>query len=125
MATGLGKVIRDRAVQLRDALSGGGIPTSLEAAQVQLPGAWVTFVSATPETMSGYRLRFHVYLIAPETGSSLATMDTLGELLPKALDVIEPDEDITAMTVTLPTAPATPMPAMRLVVDELADINED
>lgn len=124
MATGLGQLIRDEAVDLRDLLAGqGGLPTSLEPSQVQLPGAWVSFAQASPETMSAYALRFHVFLIVPAYESQLQTMDALAGLLAKALEVIEPEDDqpITATTVTLPTYPATPMPAYRLVVDVLAE----
>ena len=128
MATGLGKLIRDEAVGLRDLLSGqAGIPTSLEPGQVQLPGAWVSFAQASPETMSGYSLRFNVYLIVPAYDSQLQTMDALAGLLAKVLEVIAPEDDqpITATAVTLPTNPAVPMPAYRVVVDVLAEPDEE
>lgn len=124
MAGGLGQAIRDGAVQLRDVLAGpGGIPTSLEPAQVQVPGAWVSFAQASAETMSGYALRFNVFLIVGAAESQLQTMDALARLLARALDVVEPEDDspIIATTVTLPTNPATPLPAYRLVVDVLAE----
>jgi hypothetical protein len=124
MATGLGQAIRDQAVGLRDLLNGqAGISTSLEPSQVQLPGAWVSFAQASAETMSGYALRFNVFLIVPAYESQLQVMDALAGLLAKALDVIEPEDDqpITATAVTLPTNPATPMPAYRVVVDVLAE----
>lgn len=124
MATGLGQLIRDQAVGLRDLLAGeGGIPTSLEPSQVQLPGAWVSFAQASPETMSAFSLRFNVFLIVPAFDSQLQVMEALAVLLAKALEVIEPEDDqpITATAVTLPTNPATPMPAYRVVVDMLAD----
>lgn len=126
MPADLGRAVRDRAVGLRAVLAGAGIPTSLEPDQVQSEkgGAWVSMRTITAETMEGYLVRFHVYLVAPAVGV-LQAMDILGGLLTKALTVIEPDEPInTATSITLPHSPTTPLPAYLLVVDEMVDPND-
>lgn len=123
----LGRAVRDRAVALRAALAGAGIPATLEPDQVQPDGgAWVSMRTISPLTMDeGYAVRFHVYLIAPSVGA-LEAMDVLGDLLDKALTVIEPDEPInTATSLTLPHTPSQPLPAYLLVVDELVDAKKE
>lgn len=124
--TGIGRAVRDRAVALRAALAGAGVPATLEPADVQTEGAWVSMRTITPLTMDeGYSVRFHVYLVAPGVGA-LEALDVLGGLLTRALTVIEPDEPInTATALTLPHTPNQPLPAYLLVVDELVDASEE
>lgn len=128
MAPGLGRAARDKALELRAALAGAGIPATLEPDQVatERGGAWITMRTITPLTMDeGYEVRFHIYLVAPEMGA-LQALEVLGDLLTKALTVIEPDEPInTAAALTLPHTPTVPLPAYLLVSDEMVDANEE
>ena len=118
----LGAKAKAKAVELRNALAGAGVPSSLDPGAVNVPGAWVTVRTITPLTLSGAaQVRFDVYLIAPE-GPALEAWDHLAKLLNAALDVVDPDEPIdTASRVVLPHTPTQPLPAFRLVVDELID----
>lgn len=121
---GLGPALKARAYQLRSVLAAAGIPATLEPGDVQEGGAWVQFVSVAALTMDeGYTARFHVYLIAPAV-DTVQALDVLGDLLDKALSVLEPDEAITAPGLALPHSPNQVLPAYRLVVDELIDAKE-
>lgn len=120
MAT-LGEAIKATAKSLRDTLAGAGVPASLNPGDVMTPGAWVQTRTATPETMTAWRVRFHVYLIAPDA-SAMEAWDVLSPMLDKALTVVDPDESInTATSVVLPHGP-TALPAIQLVIDELVDV---
>lgn len=121
---GLGAAIKARAVQLRNTLAGAGIPADLDGGSVDPPGAWVRVVTAEPATVTGWTVRFHVWLIAPAV-SVIEAWDLLAPLLDKALTVVDPDEPInTATAVSLPHTPTQPLPAFLLVVDELVEPEE-
>lgn len=121
---GLGPALKAKAYELRSALAGAGVPATLEPGDVQEGGAWVQFVTVTPLTMDqGWTARFYVYLVAPAV-DTVQAFDVLGEVLDKALTVLEPDEPITAPGITLPHTPNQILPAYRLVVDELIDAKE-
>lgn len=118
----IGTAARDRAVALRDAINGAGVPSSLDPATVQVPGAWISVRTLDQLTLGDtWSVRFHVYLVAPAVGA-LEAWDILAGLLDKALTVVEPDETInTATSVALPHTPTQPLPAFQLVVDELVE----
>lgn len=119
-----GTAAKDRAVALRSALAGAGIPTTLEPGDVQVPGAWVSVRSMEPLTLDdAWTVRFHVYLVAPAVGA-LEAWDHLSKMLDRALTVLSPDEAVnTATSVTLPHTPSQALPAFLLVVDEAVDVN--
>lgn len=102
---------------LAAALTQLGIPASVEPAEVQVPGAWVTARTADVETLSGGgTLRTYVYLVAlphdfrssyRELGRLLALMPT--EWVAGELSLNE--------AVALPATPNEPLPAYRVPVD--------
>jgi hypothetical protein len=82
--------IRDELTRLRDALNGAGVPTSLDPATVQVPGAWITPRTITDLTMGGHgTLTAHVWLIAPDVGV-LEALDILNGLLELAVPIAGP-----------------------------------
>lgn len=120
-----GTAAKDRAIALRAALAGAGIPTSLDPGQVDVGdkgGAWVRIQSMDVVTLGDvWQVRFQVHLIAPDVGA-MEAWDLLSVLLDKALTVVEPDEAVnTAASVLLPHTPNQPLPAFVLVVDELVE----
>lgn len=125
MAEDLGAAVKRRAVALRDLLNGqAGIPTSLDPGSVQVPGAWVSVRTFTPTTMTAWTVRFHIFLIAGNVGT-VEALDKLGDLLTKALTVIEPDEPIQVTSTSLPHTPSQLLPAYLLTVDELVEADEE
>lgn len=113
---GLGASTATALAGLLAVLESAGVPASLNVGQVQPPGAWVTPRTITPERLDGGgQLRTYVYLIVSDTDAAQAVIN-LGQLLDKALTVIDPDEAVsTAEAVALPDSP--PLPAYRLTVD--------
>lgn len=104
----------------RDQLAGGGLPTSLEPAGTQVPGAWLSARSIVDETIGGgAQLRCYLYLLAGDVGV-IEAHDILAGLLDIArtvlVDELADDEDIsTAEAVALPDT--SPLPAYRVTVD--------
>jgi hypothetical protein len=107
---------------LRDALSAGGVPCSLDRQKLPVPGAWIT-----PETMHETGLdgsgvaRVSVFLVAPAAGEAEALSDLQG-LLAKALAVVDPDDDVDT-SVAL-TVRANALPAFRIPLDVDLPANE-
>jgi hypothetical protein len=112
--------IRLALTPVRDALAGAGVPTSLDPASVQVPGAWITPRSIDAMTMrGGGRLTYHLYLIAPAV-ATLQALDILNGLFDVAWTVIDPvteEGDVVdlAQGVALPSNPGTALPAFRLI----------
>ena len=97
-------------------LAGAGLRVTTESSTVAPPGVWVQARTVEVETLDeSSRLRVYVYLIASESGGRTALV-ALGELLDKALTVIDPDEP-TELNHSVALPDSAPLPAYRLVVD--------
>lgn len=117
----IGTAVRDRAVSVRNALAGVGIPTSLQPGDVQTPGGWLTLRTLDLSTLGEtWTARFYLYLIAPDV-EYLQALDILGGLLDRALRLVAPDEAIDTATSVQLRAGEPALPAYRLTIDELID----
>lgn len=107
-------------------LTAAGVPASINAGEVEVPGAWVHSRELYPgRTLAGgATLVVHVYLIAPDSDDETEALKLLAGLLAKALPVcpVDPESDYgqpidTGSTVQLPHTPGTILPAFRLVTE--------
>lgn len=95
-------------------LEGAGLRATLDRTKLPVPGAWVRPDTAGRLTLRGGRARCSVLLVCQPAGDVEVLAD-LVELLEKALQVIEPDEDVDT-SVVLPHN-GNALPAFRVVVD--------
>ncbi|QDF17427.1 hypothetical protein SEA_COEUR_9 [Gordonia phage Coeur] len=97
----------DRVV---DALTTAGIRASTDPRNLRLPGAWVTVHDiADPVLCGGYTIRADVCLITGDAGAPLS-IDKLGDMFDRALEVLTLDEPARPATVTPPGM--APCPAL-------------
>lgn len=109
---GLGAALKPAMVGLCQALTEAGVTATMTPAFVQTPGAWVSLVATRLVTLDeGAEADCAVFLIVGDTEDPLGA---LGVLLDKALDVIEPDGDVTTTSVNLPDSES--LPALRVPV---------
>lgn len=102
--------------ELARLLTAAGLPSSVDASDLNLPGGWVTLESFTSRGMGGdIRLTAVVYLIVPDTDPSRA-MPQLAAAYNQLRAVMSPDGPVVAQGVILPSAPTEPMPALRVPV---------
>lgn len=106
--------------ELAAALTAAGVPATLERGKVELGGAWVRPDTAARATLRGGTCRASVFLVVSQQADAEGLRD-LVEVLEKALDVIEPDEDVD--TTVLLSVRGNNLPAFRLQVD--LDLEEE
>lgn len=94
-------------------LTEAGVPTSTDAAELNLPGALIDVKAASFDTLDGYTLKVSILLVVPDTGPrrSLAALTTLYNL---AAQVVSPDGgDVMVRTTTLAETPG-PLPCLEI-----------
>lgn len=102
--------------QLVELLQGAGMSASLNPADVNLPGAWVTMTQLQPITLAGdIEIQAVVYLVAGDTDYAQA-YDQLADLYNTAATVLDPDGPVTPQGVVMP-GNTTAMPALRVPVN--------
>lgn len=102
--------------QLIDVLRGAGLEANMNAAELNLPGAWVTLDTLQAVTVGGgLQLTARVFLIVGETDNARA-LGGLLELMTKLLTVITPDGQVQAQGVVMPDG-STPLPALSVPVN--------
>lgn len=89
--------------------------TSMDPAEVNLPGAWLAVDEIRPHNVAGQlRLVCSLYLIS-EDKDALRAVEQLAELFNKARTVFTPDGPSITQGVVLPDS-STPMPALRVPI---------
>jgi hypothetical protein len=97
--------------ELCDDLTAGGVPATMDPADLNLPGAWVSVDAFVPEVLGGYSVKVTVYLIVPDTDPRRA-LERLGDLFDLCVNLgLLPAEDATATGVALPDG-GGPFPAL-------------
>lgn len=98
------------------ALQAAQVRASVDPAEVNLPGAWVTVEGIQAASLGGHhRLLCAVYLIAPDQDYGRA-MNALADLYNAAIPaVLLPDGPVVPQGVILP-GDTTPLPALRVPV---------
>lgn len=110
MAAGIKAALEALAADLTDA----GIVASIDASDLQAPCVWVDIDHLSPELMNGDGTVWAVlHLIAPNA-APLDALALLDALLADVLDVVDPEDDIQAETVILPSNASEGLPALRL-----------
>lgn len=106
-------------VDLAADLEAAEVRASLDPADVNLPGAWITVESIQAGNLAGTLiLGCVVYLIAPDQDYRRA-MEALAELYNKVVGptaVLTPDGPVVPQGVILPDT-STPLPALRVPVN--------
>lgn len=101
------------ADHIEAALASVDIPASVDPAEVQVPGAWISLVEVDAFTIGGGGIVVvDVYLIAPDTMPRQA-LAILGELSALALSVLDVERMTTNDALQLPDG-GRPMPAFKL-----------
>ena len=99
---------------LADKLTAAGVPATLSRHTLNVPGAWVRPDTASRTSLRGGTARVSVLLVVNQS-NDLEAVEDLVVLLDKALEVIDPDEDVD-LSVLLPHN-GNNLPACRLAVD--------
>lgn len=110
--------ILETAEGLCEALRAEGMRAAVDPRDLNAPCAWVSPNQATTGMyLCGEgELRVDIYLVSPDHGY-VRSLQTLENLLSKALQVIEPDEPVSLdSSVVLPDN-ANPLPAFMLTVN--------
>lgn len=115
----IGQSLQDIA----DQVTAAGVPASVDARNLNLPGAWVTpgLVSFDVMDAATAFMRFDVYLVAPDHGA-VHSLDALGGMLAKLRQAI-PVGEAQPVMVNLPNHGADAMPALLISID--AQLTED
>lgn len=102
---------------IRQTLQSAGIRAETDPRNVNAPGAWIALQSIThnAQLCGSGTVRLSVYLIVPDAGIDQSTAN-LALLLSSLLSVIDPDDDTTPTSVTLPGG-GNGLPALRVTVD--------
>lgn len=102
--------------ELVAALVAGDVPASMDPAELNLPGAWVTFDNFTTHTHTSLRLQAVVFLIHSDIDYARA-YERLAELFNTMTAAgVTPDGPVTPAGVVMPGDP-TPLPALRVPVN--------
>lgn len=103
----------DSVQELCDELTNGGLPATMDPADLNLPGAWVSVDGLTPETLGGYSVRVTVYLIVADVDPRRA-LERLGDMFDLCVNLgLLPAEEAGATTVAMPDG-AGPYPAIAI-----------
>lgn len=101
--------------ELVDALKAAGVACSMDAAELNLPGAWLALDEVRPFNLKGtLQLRMSLYLICPDTDPYRA-LGILSKLFNLTREALEPDGAVTPQGVVMPSDP-TPLPALRVPI---------
>lgn len=101
---------------LRLLLQDVGVQASLDPADLNLPGVWLTVETIQAWTVRGtLRLTCALYLIAPNV-DPVRALEELTDLYNTVRTVLTPDGPVALQGVILPSAPTEPMPALRVPV---------
>ena len=90
---------------------------SADPAEVNAPGVLVQLAGVELDRLAGYTLNARLLLVVPDNGH-LRSRTALAELLSTVTTVVDPDDTITPVAVTLPGSPA-PLPGLSVPVDLL------
>lgn len=99
-----------------DALTAAGIPATIDASQIQIPGAWVTLESIEPHTLAGGSLvTAQVVLVAmhPNAAHAFDALDQMAAAASQALG----DQTWAAESITLPNHSPDPLPAIAASIE--------
>lgn len=95
-------------------LTAADIVASIDASELQAPCVWVDIDHLSPELMNGDGTVWaQLHLIAPNA-APLDALSMLDDLLAAVLDVVDPEDDIVAETVVLPSNTSEGLPALRI-----------
>lgn len=101
--------------ELLELLETAGVHATMDAGEVNTPGAWLTFDDLRRHTVRGVdQLRCSLYLITGDRDAGRAIAE-LGPMLNKVRTVLTPDGAVRAVQVVLPHGP-TPLPALQVPV---------
>jgi hypothetical protein len=104
-----------RVADLLAALRDAGVPCSLEAGDLNLPGALVNVQGFGFDVLRGFHIKATVLLVVPDTGP-VRSLQALTSLFNLATVALTPDADVTVRTTTLAESPA-PLPALEVPVN--------
>lgn len=107
----------DPMTELLAALEAAGVRSTMDAAHVSLPGAWLTLDRLAPRfnVAGDGRMLCSLYLITADSGDTPRVLDALLDLLNTVMGVLTPDGEVTAVRVVLDPDP-TPQPALRVPI---------
>lgn len=107
--------IPTRLQALATRVTEAGIPTTVDAAKVKLPGAWISLDTITAPVMQRGEVLSTavVHLIANDHGTTRA-LDSLTTMLDTLLATATAPSNIEITAITLPSIGQSPLPALAL-----------
>ncbi len=110
----MGAGIKAALEGLASDLTAGGLVASIDASELQAPCVWVDVDHLSPEFLDGDgTLWATLHLIAPNA-APVDALTMLDDLLEDVLELVDPEDDILAETVILPSNASEGLPALRL-----------
>lgn len=98
--------------QVRDALRTGGVSADIDPEAVNLPGVWIHLGTVYPDRLNGDgSVDVLLSLLAANTAHTDA-IQHLDQLLPRVLDVVDPEGDIIPQSVVMPGPSQTTLPSL-------------